>query len=60
MVYAVLFLYGVIIDRSSSANFVPVNDADNVLNLVLALGMIALGILGRRVWRGSNSNRVAK
>jgi arginine exporter protein ArgO len=49
VVYAVLWLYGLIIDRDSSANFVPVNNADNWLHLVLAIGMIALGVLlGRR------------
>ena len=26
-------------------NFVPVNDADNWLHLVLGLGMVALGVL---------------
>jgi len=50
IVYAVLWLYGLIIDRDSSMNFVPVNNADNWLHLVLAVGMIALGVLlGRRV-----------
>lgn len=44
-VYAVLWLYGLLIDHDSSANFVPVNSADNWLHLVLAVGMIALGVL---------------
>jgi hypothetical protein len=48
-IYLVLFLYGLIIDKNSSANFVPLNSADNLLHLVLGLGMIALGIvLGKR------------
>jgi hypothetical protein len=59
IVYALLFVYGVAIDHDSSANFVPVNDADNVLHLVLAIGMVALGVVGRGIWRGSNANRVA-
>ncbi|THV24426.1 DUF4383 domain-containing protein [Glycomyces paridis] len=42
-IYFVLWLYGVIIDLDSSANFVPVNDADNWLHLGLAIGMIGLG-----------------
>jgi hypothetical protein len=34
----------------SSANFVPLNTADNWLHLLLAVGMIALGVLlGRSV-----------
>jgi hypothetical protein len=48
VVYLVLFVYGLLIDHDSSMNFVPVNDADNWLHLVLAAGMIALGaLLGR-------------
>jgi hypothetical protein len=48
VVYLVLFVYGFVIDHDSSANFVPVNDADNWLHLGLAVAMIALGAaLGR-------------
>ena len=48
VVYLVLFIYGLVIDHDSSANFVPVNDADNWLHLGLAVAMIALGAtLGR-------------
>lgn len=50
IVYAVLWIYGLVIDQSSAANFVPLNDADNWLHLGLAVGMIALGVLlGRTV-----------
>ena len=50
VVYAVLFVYGLVIDHGSAANFVPVNMADNWLHLVLAIGMVALGLAlrGRR------------
>ncbi|MBP2330676.1 putative membrane protein YiaA [Kibdelosporangium banguiense] len=49
VVYLILWLYGLLIDMTSDANFVPVNDADNWLHLVLAIGMIGLGAaLGRR------------
>jgi hypothetical protein len=49
IVYLVLFIYGLVIDHDSAANFVPVNDADNWLHLGLALAMIVLGAaLGRR------------
>jgi hypothetical protein len=52
VIYAVLFLYGMVIDHDSGANFVPVNNADNWLHLGLAIGMIALGaILGRDATR---------
>jgi hypothetical protein len=48
VIYLVLWIYGLVIDQSSSANFVPVNDADNWLHLLLGLGMVALGLaLGR-------------
>src|SRR3954452_17716877 len=50
IIYLILFLYGLLIDHNSAANFVPVNTADNYLHLVLGIGMIALGaLLGRRV-----------
>ena len=52
VIYAALWLYGLIIDRGSSMNVVPVNDADNWLHLILALSMLALGlVLGRPVVR---------
>jgi Domain of unknown function (DUF4383) len=38
-----------VIDQTGSANFVPVDDADNWLHLGLGLGMLVLGLaLGRR------------
>jgi arginine exporter protein ArgO len=52
IVYAVLWLYGLLIDHGSPANFVPVNTADNWLHLFLAIGMIALGVLLGRDTRG--------
>jgi 4-hydroxybenzoate polyprenyltransferase len=48
-IYLVLALYGVLVDRHEEANFIPVNDADNWLHLVLGGAMIALGVvLGRK------------
>ncbi|MEH3140912.1 MAG: DUF4383 domain-containing protein [Mycobacterium kyogaense] len=50
VIYAVLWVYGLVIDRDSGMNFVPLNNADNWLHLILALGMLALGlVLGRPV-----------
>jgi Domain of unknown function (DUF4383) len=47
-IYVVLWLYGVLIDQASAANFVPVNTADNWLHFGLGVGMAAIGlILGR-------------
>jgi hypothetical protein len=45
VIYLVLWIYGLLIDHDSTANFVPVNDADNWLHLVLGLGMVALALL---------------
>ncbi|OBG89478.1 hypothetical protein A5733_21815 [Mycobacterium sp. NS-7484] len=45
LVYAVLWLYGLVIDRGSSANFIPVNNADNWLHFGLAVLMIGLGVV---------------
>lgn len=44
-VYLLLFVYGVIVPHHSSANFVPVNTADNWLHLVLGAGMLGLGLV---------------
>jgi hypothetical protein len=44
VIYAVLWLYGLLVDRSSDANFVPFDDADDWLHLVLAIVMIGLGV----------------
>lgn len=44
VIYLVLWLYGMVIDRASDANFVPVNTADNWLHFVLGLGMIGAGV----------------
>jgi hypothetical protein len=57
VIYLVLWLYGLIIDKKSSANFVPVNTADNWLHLLLGLGMIALGVL---LYRKLTADRTAR
>ena len=43
--YLVLAVYGVLIDQSSAANFVPVNGADNVLHFALGVGMVAAAVV---------------
>ncbi len=45
VIYLVLFVYGLIFHGESGANWIPVNWADNILHLVLGLGMVALGVL---------------
>lgn len=44
-IYLVLWIYGLVTDHESAANFVPVNDADNWLHFVLGAAMVALGAL---------------
>ena len=45
IIYLVLFIYGLAVPMESAANFVPLNTADDILHVVLGLGMIALGTL---------------
>jgi hypothetical protein len=40
VIYLVLWVYGLVVDQASSANFVPVNTADNWLHFALGVGMI--------------------
>ena len=48
-IYLVLFLYGLMVPQEADANFVPVSPADDILHLVLGVGMVGLGIvLSRR------------
>lgn len=50
VIYLVLWLYGLFVPHDSMANFVPLNNADDWLHLVLAIGMIGLGfLLGRNL-----------
>lgn len=43
LIYLALWVYGLTVDQDSTANFVPLNDADNWLHLALGVGMLALG-----------------
>ncbi len=54
IVYLVLWLYGLVIDRNSSANFVPLNTADNWLHLGLGVVMVGAALaLSRERDRGT-------
>lgn len=48
LVYLVLALYGVLTPQDSSWNFIPLDRADDILNLALGGGMLALGLLPER------------
>lgn len=53
LAYLGLWIWGLAVDPDSSANLVPLDDADNWLHLGLGLGMVALGLLGQRLARGN-------
>lgn len=46
-IYLVLWIYGLVINKTSGANFVPLNSADDWLHFVLGVAMIGLGLMGR-------------
>ncbi|MDP8936860.1 MAG: DUF4383 domain-containing protein [Actinomycetota bacterium] len=47
--YLGVLVYGVLVDEASDANFLPVNNADNILHLALAVAMIAAGLVGMAI-----------
>lgn len=64
VIYLILWLYGLVIDQQSAANFVPINTPDNWLHFGLGVGMIAVGalagsILNKRV-AGSSGTDVTR
>lgn len=48
IIYAVLWIYGLVVGTDSAANFVPLNTADNWLHLFLFIGMVTMGFLPGR------------
>jgi hypothetical protein len=40
VIYVALFVFGVIVSTGEDANFIPANGADDVLHLVLAVGLL--------------------
>jgi Domain of unknown function (DUF4383) len=59
VIYLALFVYGLLIDQDSAANFVPVNSADNWLHLGLGIGMILLGLVLTRPRSTANATGTA-
>jgi hypothetical protein len=60
VVYLVLWIYGLIVSKTSDANFVPLNTADDWLHFVLGVGMLGLGIWGRSALRDRTTGRTAR
>ncbi|MFD1072932.1 DUF4383 domain-containing protein [Longispora fulva] len=56
-IYLALWLYGLIVGHGSTANFVPVNTADNWLHLGLGVAMLALGTVLGGAGRTGADNR---
>jgi hypothetical protein len=44
-VYLVLWIYGLVVDKGSSANFVPLDSADDWLHFALGVVMVGAGLL---------------
>ena len=44
LIYLGLWVYGLLIDKASDANFVPLNSADDWLHFVLGVAMVFLGV----------------
>jgi hypothetical protein len=47
VIYVVLVVYGLFVGSGDGANFVPVNGADDVLHLVLAVGLLGSWFISR-------------
>jgi Domain of unknown function (DUF4383) len=45
IIYLVLFVYGLVVPQDSDGNFVPLNGFDNILHLLLGVGMVALALI---------------
>ena len=58
-IYLVLWIYGLLIDKDSSANFVGLNAASDWLHLVLGVAMIGTGLLLGRADKMKTADRPA-
>ncbi|AYY14557.1 DUF4383 domain-containing protein [Actinobacteria bacterium YIM 96077] len=45
LIYLLLFIYGMLVERGSDADIVPLDEASNWLHLGLAIAMVLLGLL---------------
>ena len=48
VIYLVLFVYGLLVGNDDDANFVPMNNADDILHLVLGLALLGSWYVTRR------------
>jgi Domain of unknown function (DUF4383) len=59
VVYLVVWVYGVVVDFASSANFIALNTPDNWLHFLLGAGMLGLAALCWRDERVTRQERLA-
>ena len=52
-IYLVLFLYGLFTSQRSGANFVPLDQNDDILHLALGAGMLVFGLVSDRPREGA-------
>lgn len=52
VIYLVLWIYGLVVDKDSNANFVPLDTADDWLHLALGVAMVGVGFVVLRGLRG--------
>jgi hypothetical protein len=45
VIYLVLFVYELVVPQDSAGNFVPLNSFDNILHLLLGIGVVALALI---------------
>ncbi len=45
VIYLVLFVYGLVVPQDSAGNFVQLNSFDNILHLLLGIGLVALALI---------------
>lgn len=48
--------YGFVVEQSSDANFIPINDTDNLLHVGLSSAMILLGLIGLALERRATAS----
>jgi len=58
VLYLLLWIYGLVVDKTSDANFVPLNSPDDWLHFGLGVGMTRLGVALSRSLRSSRPGRV--
>ena len=58
-IYLILFAYGLVFGGASAGNFVPLNAADNVLHVLLGVGMLGLGLVLGRTTAAARPARVS-